>query len=127
VGSREIVTVHAVIVPDVADDRLDGGTPSHLALNGRRHAALLARDEEFELVSEGCVVALLPGIVENAVETIADRPLDIRGSGCREFSYRNFIALERMTLRNTRSSRHIILIDLPCEKYARRILPIGRS
>ena len=44
----EIIAVHAVAVLDVTDDGLDGGATAHLTLDGRRHAALLARGEDLE-------------------------------------------------------------------------------
>lgn len=38
----EIVAIHAMLVLDVADDRLDGGPALHLSLDGGSDAALLA-------------------------------------------------------------------------------------
>lgn len=38
----EIIAIHAVLVLDVTDDRLDGGPPLHFALDGSRDAVLLA-------------------------------------------------------------------------------------
>jgi hypothetical protein len=41
-GSGKVVAAHAVFVLDMTDDGFDGRAASHLALDGRCHAPLLA-------------------------------------------------------------------------------------
>lgn len=71
-GMGEIVAAHPVLVFDVADHRFDRRSPSHLTLDGRCHAALLAGGEDPELVAERSVVAAVAGVGEDARDIGAD-------------------------------------------------------
>src|ERR1700739_4744506 len=53
----EIVAAHAVLGFEMADDRFDGGTPAHLALDLWCHAPFLPGDEDPEFVIGRRVVA----------------------------------------------------------------------
>ena len=81
-GVGEIVAAHAVFVLDVADDRLDRRSSSHLALDGWRHAPLLACGEDPELVALRCVVAAIAGIGEDALDLGADGLFHLGDDGC---------------------------------------------
>ena len=72
----EIVAVHAVLVLDVADDRLDGRTAAHLSLDLRGDAALLLGSEDFELVIGRRIVAAVAGVGVDAFEGVSDELLD---------------------------------------------------
>jgi hypothetical protein len=63
---RQVVAVHAVLGLEMADDGLDRRPASHLALNLRCHAPLLARGVDPKLVIGRCVVAAIAGIGEPA-------------------------------------------------------------
>lgn len=52
-----VVAAHPMLGLDVADDGLDGGGASHLALDGWGDAAFLATGEDPELVALRCVMA----------------------------------------------------------------------
>ena len=65
----EVVAAHPMFALDVADHRLDGGPSSHLALDGRGHAALLAGGEDPELVAFRCVMAAVAGVGEDALRS----------------------------------------------------------
>lgn len=69
-------------VLDVADDGLDGGAAAHLALDGGRHAAFLARGVDLEPVRKRRVVAAVAGIGEYPGDAVSDGPLHIRDDGC---------------------------------------------
>jgi len=67
---REMIAAHAVLSLEMADDRFDSGTPSHLPFDAWRDAALLTRDEDLELVFGRRVVAVISGIGEDATGMI---------------------------------------------------------
>jgi hypothetical protein len=67
----EIVPVHAMLVFGVADDRFDGGAPSHFPLNLWCDTALLLGCVDLELVIGRRVVAAISGIGMNALDGIA--------------------------------------------------------
>jgi len=46
----EMIAAHAVFGFEMSVDRFDSGTPSHLALDLRRHSSLLTRGVDPELV-----------------------------------------------------------------------------
>ena len=75
----EVVAAHAVLGFEMADDRFDGGAPSHLPFDLRRDAALLTGCEDLELVFGRGVVTAISGIGEDAFEDVADKRLDRRG------------------------------------------------
>ena len=81
-GSSQVVALHAVLVFDVTNERLDGGAASHLAFDGRRHSALLACRVDSELMAKGCIVAAVSGIGEKAINIIADDLLHVRNDLC---------------------------------------------
>ena len=76
----EVVAAHAVLGLEMADDGLDGGAAPDLALDLRRHAPLLARGVDPELVIGRGVVAAIAGVGDDALEPVADRALPCRGS-----------------------------------------------
>jgi len=63
----KVIAAHSVFALDVADHRLDSRSSSHLAFDGRCHAALLAGGEDPELVALWGIVAAIAGIGENAL------------------------------------------------------------
>src|SRR5262245_46809891 len=63
---------------EMADGRLNGGTPFELALDLRREAALLAAGVDLELVIGRGVVATIAGIGDTAIEDVADERLHLR-------------------------------------------------
>ena len=65
----------------MADDRLDGGAPFHLALDLVCDAALLAGGEDAEFVGERGVVALVSGVGQDAFDPGAGQRLDVRDDG----------------------------------------------
>ena len=71
-----------MFVLEVPDDRLDGGSSSHLALDGGRHAALLAGGEDLEPVGERGIVAAVAGIGEDAGDAVPDGPFHFWNDGC---------------------------------------------
>ena len=77
-AAGEIVSVHAVLVLEMADDWLDGGAASHLAFDVGCDAALLLGRIDFELVFGRGVVAAVTGIGVNALDGIAENRLDRR-------------------------------------------------
>ena len=74
----QMIAAHAVLGLEVADNRFDGGAPSHLPFDLRRDAALLACSEDLELVFGRRIVAAIAGIGEDAFEDVADERFDPR-------------------------------------------------
>lgn len=81
-GVSEVIAAHSVFVLDVADHRLDGRSPPHLALDGWGDAALLTSGEDPELVALRRVVAALAGVGENAADLVADGLFHVRDDRC---------------------------------------------
>lgn len=77
----EVVAVHAVLILDMPDDRFDRRPEPQLTLDLWRHAVLLACCEDPELVAQGCVVALVSGIREDALDLGPDGALHIGDDG----------------------------------------------
>jgi hypothetical protein len=63
-----MISAHAVVLLEVADDGLDGGPPFEFALDLRRDAALLAAGVDLELVIGWGVVAAIAGISDAAIK-----------------------------------------------------------
>ena len=80
-GVGEVIAVHPVTRLEVTDDRFDSGAAFHLAFDGRRDAAFLTRGEDLELVFEAGVMALVPCICQNALESCTGEPLDVGQDG----------------------------------------------
>src|SRR5262245_31814243 len=74
----KVISAHAVVFLEVADDGLDGGPPFEFALDLRRDAALLAARVDLELVIGWGVVAAIAGIGDAAMEDVADERLHLR-------------------------------------------------
>jgi len=74
----KVISAHAVVFLEVADDGLDGGPPFELALDLRRDAALPAARVDLELVIGRGVVAAIAGIGDAAIEDVADERLYLR-------------------------------------------------
>ena len=74
----EVVAAHAMLGLEMADNRLDGGAPSHLSFDLRGDTALLAGGEDLELVFGGRVVAAIAGIGEDTFDDVADEHFDPR-------------------------------------------------
>src|SRR5258708_8035033 len=74
----KVISAHAVMFLEVADDGLDGGPPVEFALDLRRDAALLAARVDLELVIGWGVVAAIAGIGDAAIEYVADERLHLR-------------------------------------------------
>ena len=74
----KVISAHAVVFLEVADDGLDGGPPFEFALDLRRDAALLAAGVDLELVIGWGVVAAIAGIGDAAIEDVADERLHLR-------------------------------------------------
>ena len=74
----KVISAHAVVFLEVADDGLDGGPPFEFALDLRREAALLAARVDLELVIGRGVVAAIAGIGDAAIEDVADERLHLR-------------------------------------------------
>ena len=64
VAALEMVATHSVVVLEMADHRLDGGTTPHLAADGFGDAANLAADPDLEPV--GIVVAAIALVAVDA-------------------------------------------------------------
>jgi hypothetical protein len=77
----EIVAFHAVLGLEMADDRLDGGSAAHGALDRRRDTSLLTRDEDPELVIRRRVVATVSLVEEEPLDDVADELLHVRDHG----------------------------------------------
>ena len=58
----KVISAHAVVFLEVADDGLDGGPPFEFALDLRRDAALLAARVDLELMIGRGVVAAIAGV-----------------------------------------------------------------
>src|SRR5215475_9893121 len=76
----KVISAHAVVLLEVADDGLDGGPPFELALDLRRDAALLAARVDLELLIGWGVVAAIAGIGDAAMEDVADERLHLRNN-----------------------------------------------
>lgn len=63
-----VVSVHAVFMPDTADDRFDYRSSSHFALDGVCDTAFLASSEEAEIVTFGGIVSSVSGIGEDTFD-----------------------------------------------------------
>ena len=74
----EVISAHAVVLLEMADDGLDGGPPFEFAFDLRRDAALLAARVDLELVIRWGVVAAIAGIGDAAIEDVADERLHLR-------------------------------------------------
>src|SRR5215831_18531960 len=68
----KVISAHAVVYLEVADDGLDGGSSFEFALDLRRDAALLAARIDLELVIGWGVVAAIAGVGDAAIEDVAD-------------------------------------------------------
>ena len=66
----KVISAHAVVFLEVADDGLDGGSSFEFALDLRRDAALLAARVDLELVIGWGVVAAIAGIGDAAIEDV---------------------------------------------------------
>lgn len=77
----EIVSAHAVLGLEMADDGFDSGSPFHLAFDLWGHAPFLARDEDPELVMGRGIVAAITLVGEDARDGVADEPFHIRDDG----------------------------------------------
>ena len=64
----EMAAVHAGIMLDAADDRLDGRAALQLALDGLGDAAFLALDEDAEAVRQRRVAAAIAAINDGAAD-----------------------------------------------------------
>ena len=73
-GMGKVISAHAVVLLEVADDGLDGGPAFEFALDLRRDAALLAARVDLELVIGWGDVAAIAGIGDAA----ADERLHLR-------------------------------------------------
>ena len=124
----EIIATHAVILLEVADDGLDGCTPSHVAFDLRGDAALLAGGVDFELVFGRRVVATVSGIGDDAIERVADDRLHggddggervavIRIAGRRR-DVGDELAAARVAQRRRHAHLHAELIGLVCLSLA---------
>src|SRR5215831_8995459 len=74
----KVISAHAVVYLEVADDGLDGGSSFEFALDLRRETALLAARVDLELVIGWGVVAAIAGIGDAAIEDVADERLHLR-------------------------------------------------
>ena len=70
-GMGNVLSAHAVVFLEVADDGLDGGSSFEFA-------ALLAARIDLELVIGWGVVAAIGGIGDAAIEDVADERLHLR-------------------------------------------------
>lgn len=61
---------------------MTGSTAAHLALDGGRHSALMARGEDLEPVGELGNVAAVAGIGEIARDAVSGGSLHMRYDGC---------------------------------------------
>ena len=78
----EVVSLHAVAVLEVSDDRLDGGAAFHEALDCWGDAAFLPRCEDAQFVDTGRIVAPLAGIGEDPLQGRAGQRLDLGDHRC---------------------------------------------
>ena len=74
----KVISAHAVVYLEVADDGLDGGSSFEFALDLRREAALLAARVDLELLIGWGVVAAIAGIGDAAIEDVVDERLHLR-------------------------------------------------
>ena len=74
----EIIAAHAMVVLEMANDRLASGASLEVAFDLLGDPALLACGIDLELVIRRGVVAAIAGIGDDAVEHIADERLDRR-------------------------------------------------
>lgn len=72
-GMCEVVSIHAVFMLDMANDRFDCPSSSHFAFDGWRHAAFLASSEDPEPMTFGSIVSAISSIGENAFNLRSDR------------------------------------------------------
>jgi len=77
----EIVAAHTVLGLEMADDGLDGGSAAQFALDPGRYPALLAGDEDPELVIGRRVVAAVSLVGEDAGDRVGDQRLHVRDHG----------------------------------------------
>jgi hypothetical protein len=76
-----MVSTHAVVLLEMSDDRLDGGTPAHLALDLFCHAAFLASGVNLEAMGLRSVVALVSGASNDARQRCTNPLLNGRYDG----------------------------------------------
>ena len=77
----EAVSIHAVTVFEVADDRLDGRAALHLPFDGRRDPSLLFGREDAQFIDAGRIVASVTGVGEDAFQGGAGQLLDLGDYG----------------------------------------------
>src|SRR3974377_2210193 len=68
----KIIAAHAVVLLEVADDGLDGRSPSYVAFDLWGDAALLASGVDLELIFGRGFVAAVSGIGDDAIECVAE-------------------------------------------------------
>src|SRR3974390_752417 len=68
----KIIAAHAVVLLEVADDGLDGRSPSYVAFDLWGDAALLASGVDLELIFGRGFVAAVSGIGDDAIERVAE-------------------------------------------------------
>ena len=73
----EAVSIHAVTVFEVADDRLDGRAALYLPFDGRRDPSLLFGREDAQFIDAGRIVASVTGVGEDAFQGGAGQLLDL--------------------------------------------------
>src|SRR4051794_24329706 len=78
----QVIAPHSVLVLEVTDRGLYGGTSAERALDGGGEPALLARHVDLEALVLGCVVARVSGIRDNPVERGSDGALDGGNDRC---------------------------------------------
>jgi len=72
-GMGEAIAVHAVVIFEMPDDRVDGRAALHLAIDGGRDAAHLSGGEDTQSVDAGHAVASVAGIGEDAFQVVTVR------------------------------------------------------
>lgn len=80
-AAGEVVSAHAVVGFQVADDGLDGCPAAQVALDRPRHAAFLSGGVDLEAVGRRCVVAAVSGVRDDSGKRDADLSLDHRNDG----------------------------------------------
>ena len=66
---------------EVSDHRLDGRSPPQFALDRGRHTAPLLAGVDAHVVGRGCAVAAITFVGDDALDLVADDPLDMRDDG----------------------------------------------
>jgi hypothetical protein len=77
----EVIAIHAVVGFEVADDGFGDGTPPQLPSDLFGYAPLLTCSIELEAIFGRRVVAAVPGIGKDAVESRPDLLLHLRDHG----------------------------------------------